>query len=713
MSIHMRKNPPECPPPRIGHLCDALEKYLPLEQIREVYRAYLFSAEAHEFQHRISGEHYICHPVSVAYILAGMRLDYKCLMAAILHDVIEDTGVVKEALAREFDDEIADLVDGVTKITQIGFKDRATAQAANMDKILLAMTQDIRVILIKLADRLHNMRTLGPLKKDKAKRIAKETLEIYSPIAHRLGINNICLELEDKGFRYYWPWRYRCLHRAIDKICKSHTTPIAKVAAIIQTRLHKESINGRVISRQKHLYGIYRKMKDKHRRFSNIVDVYGMRIIVDRLDTCYRTLGTVHNLYKPVPGRFKDYIAIPKANGYQSLHTLVVGPNGVRIEIQIRTEEMQKLAESGIAAHWIYRSSLGQTKKVHLGLQQDVLAIKQISEDPVDFLNKIKFDLFQDKVYVFSPKGKIFELPKGASVVDFAYAIHSSVGDACVGARINHRLVPLRTNLRSGQTVEIINAPNAKPQANWLNFIVTSKARSNVLQHLKHQKNQEAEKLGKSLLEQEIQANNMLWEQIPPERRKSLLNSIKINTETELWRQIGLGHILPRLIAWRLKEFSNTSLPITDNPQRFAIKGCEGVVIIFSKCCRPIIGDAIIGTLNPGRGLVVHRQGCHNLGNFGRREQNWLAIEWEPEAKIDLPTEIRVDMGNKRGALATVAAAIANSDSNIEAIQFLERDGLNAALTFLIAVHNYQHLEEIIHNLQTLPSVTNIERVFS
>lgn len=697
----------------MGQLCDTLEKYLPLEQVREVYRAYLFSAEAHEFQYRISGEHYIGHPVSVAYILAGMRLDYKCLMAAILHDVIEDTGVVKEALAREFDDEIAELVDGVTKITQISFKDRATAQAANMDKMLLAMTQDIRIILIKLADRLHNMRTLGSLKKDKAKRIAKETLEIYSPIAHRLGINNICLELEDKGFRYYWPWRYWCLQKAVDKISRKHTISITNLAAIIQAHLHKESINGKVISRQKHLYGIYRKMKDKHRHFSDVVDVYGMRIIVDCLTTCYRTLGIVHNLYKPVPGRFKDYIAIPKANGYQSLHTLVIGPNGIRIEVQIRTEEMQQLAESGIAAHWIYRSSFGKDKKVHLGLQQDLLAIKQTSEDSIDFLDQVKLDLFQGKVYIFSPKGEIFELPKGASVVDFAYAVHSSIGDACVGARVDHRLVPLRTILHSGQTVEIINAVTAKPQANWLNFVVTSKARSNVLQHLKHQKNQEAEKLGKSLFNKEIQSNNILWEQIPLEHRKSLLASIKVATETELWRQIGLGHILPRLIVWRLKEFINTSLPIANNSERFAIKGCEGVVVIFSKCCHPIVGDAIIGTLNPGRGLVVHRQGCHNLGNFGKREPNWLAIEWELGAKIDLPTEIRVDVGNQRGALATVATTIADSDSNIESIQFCERDGLSAALTFLISVHNGLHLKEIIRHLQNLPSVTRIERIFS
>lgn len=702
----------ECPPPRIGQLCDVLEKYLPCEQVREVYRAYLFSAEAHEFQYRIAGEHYICHPVAVAYILATMCLDYKCIMAALLHDVIEDTGVIKEALAREFDAEVADLVDGVSKITQINFKDRTSAQAANMDKMLFAITQDIRVILIKLADRLHNMRTLGALKREKAKRIAKETLEVYSPIANRLGINNICLELETEGFRYYSPWRFYSLQNAIERKCKNRNDFIITVTEIIQVRLQEETIVGRVISRQKHLYAIYRKMKDKHRRFSNIIDVYGIRIIVDKLDACYRVLGLVHNLYKPVPGRFKDYIAIPKTNGYQSLHTLVVGPSGVRIEIQIRTEEMEKLAESGIAAHWLYKSLPNQTKKVHVSWQQDILNIKQQTEDPIDFFNKVKSDLFQDKIYVLSPKGEIFELPQGASTVDFAYAIHSDIGNACVGAKIDHRLVPLRTVLHSGQTINIITAFDAKPQANWLNFVVTNKARDHILQHLKHQESEQACELGKSLLEREIQTAGLIWQQISKERLTSLFSKLTVDTERELWRRIGLGHFLPRLIVWQLKDFSNISHATTNNRERFTIRGSEGVVVIFGKCCRPIIGDAIIGALNPGRGLVVHRKGCHNLGDINRQEKNCLPIEWEQDAKIDLPTEVRVDIGNKRGVLATVATTIANNNSNIEAIQFHERDGLSADLVFLISVKNTQHLEKILHNLRDLPSVTNVTRIF-
>jgi RelA/SpoT family (p)ppGpp synthetase len=703
-----------CPIPRIAHLCDELDKYLSSEQVREIYRAYLFSAEAHEFQYRIAGEHYIYHPVAVAFILAEMRLDQKCIMAALLHDVIEDTGVLKEALAREFDNEVADLVDGVSKITQIDFKDQAQAQAANLDKMLLAMTRDIRVILIKLADRLHNMRTLGPLRRDKAKRIAKETLEIYSPIANRLGINNICLELENMGFRYYYPWRYCALKNALEKFYQHRDKFIHTVTNIIQTHLHQEIIVSRVINRKKHLYGIYRKMQDKHRNFADIVDVYGIRIITDKLNACYLALGIVHNLYKPVPGKFKDYIAIPKTNGYQSLHTLVIGPGGTRIEIQIRTEEMEKLSESGIAAHWIYKSSLAPTKKIHVDWQQNLLEIKQNSCDPTDFFNKVKLDLFQDQVYVLSPQGKIFELPKNATTVDFAYAVHTDIGNTCVGAKVNYRLVPLRTVLRSGQTVTIITAPNAKPQAHWLNFVVTNKARDHILQYLKHQESQQACELGKSLLDKEMLAANLTWEQISPQRQTALFNDLNIKTKQELWRQVGLGHFLPRLIAWKLSNLNNISQSVVtpQSNERFVIRGSEGVVVIFSKCCHPIVGDNITGILNPGRGLVIHRQSCRNLGDTKRQEKNCLAVEWEKHVAIDLPTEIRVDIGNQRGALATVATVIANNGSNIEDIRFNERDGLSANIVFLISVHDKQHLAKIVQGLQALTFITHVERVF-
>jgi guanosine-3',5'-bis(diphosphate) 3'-pyrophosphohydrolase len=435
----------------ISDLCVDLEAYLAPDQIREVYRAYLFSAEAHEGQRRKSGEPYIYHPVAVARILADMRMDHKCLMAAILHDVIEDTHTAKEALAREFDEEIAELVDGVSKLTQIDFKSHAEAQAANMRKMLLAMTKDIRVILIKLADRLHNMRTLGALNPAKSRRISRETLEIYAPIANRLGINSIRLELEDLGFAHHWPWRHRCLSNAVNRARGARKELVANVETAIEERMRQEGMRGRVIGRQKHLYSIYSKMVGKKLAFKDVVDVYAFRIIVDSLDSCYRVLGVVHNLYKPVPGRFKDYIAIPKSNGYQSLHTVLFGPNGLPIEIQVRTEDMHRMAESGIAAHWVYKTQKGEVGGAQARASdwlQNLLEMQQgAGGDSMEFLENVKIDLFPDEVYVFTPKGRILVLQRGATAVDFAYAIHSDVGNSCVAARIDRRLAPLRTPL--------------------------------------------------------------------------------------------------------------------------------------------------------------------------------------------------------------------------------------------------------------------------
>ena len=701
----------------MSDLCILLESYLTAEQIREVYRAYLFSAEAHEGQHRKSGEAYIFHPVAVARILGEMRMDYKCLMAAMLHDVIEDTGVIKEALVREFDGEIAELVDGVSKLTQMDFKNHAEAQAANMRKMLLAMTKDIRVILIKLADRLHNMRTLGAFTPQKTRRIAKETLEIYAPIANRLGINNICLELEDLSFSHSWPWRYRCLKNALGRVRGARKELISNVEGAIQGRMCQEGIEGRVIGRQKHLYGIYRKMRRKKRPFSEVVDVYAFRIIVDRLDTCYRILGTVHNLFKPFPGRFKDYIAIPKANGYQSLHTLLVGPNGVRIEIQIRTEEMHRRAESGIAAHWIYKSALGQVDEAHLHATdwlQNLLEMQKRSGDSMEFLENVKIDLFPDEVYVFTPKGHIQVMPQGASAVDFAYAIHSGIGNTCVAARIDHRLAPLRTRLHSGQTVEIITAPGARPKPSWLNFIVTGKARANVRSYLKQLQVQEAEDLGRRMLDHELLAAGKVWEQLGPERLRGFLDEAGIATVEDLWRQIGFGNRLPRLVARRLlvsdpRELWETAVG-GDSVGPLAIKGSEGMVVNFGDCCRPILGDAIVGIFSPGRGILVHRQGCRGLGDFQRMEQNWLEVEWDQGAQVELPTEIRVDVGNQRGVLGIVAAAIAEMGCNIKDVSSSERDDLNSTIHFLVIVHGRQHLAAIIHHLRALPVVTRIVR---
>ncbi len=703
----------------ISDLCISLESYLSSGQIREVYRAYLYSAEAHEGQRRKSGEPYIFHPVAVARILAEMRMDHKCLMAAMLHDVIEDTHTAKETLAKEFDPEIADLVDGVSKLTQIDFKSHAEAQAANMRKMLLAMTKDIRVILIKLADRLHNMRTLGALKPSKSRRISRETLEIYAPIANRLGINTIRLELEDLGFAHYWPWRYDCLTNAVSRARGARKELVSTVETAIEERLRQEGLKGRVIGRQKHFYSIYRKMQEKKLSYKDVVDVYAFRIIVDKLDTCYRMLGAVHNLYKPVPGRFKDYIAIPKSNGYQSLHTVLFGPNGMPIEIQVRTEDMHRMAESGIAAHWVYKTSRGQVGGVQARASdwlQNLLEMQQGARDSMEFLENVKIDLFPDEVYVFTPMGRILVLPKGATVVDFAYAIHSDVGNSCVSARIDRRLAPLRTPLYSGQTVEIIAAPGVTPNPSWLNFVVTGKARANIRGYLKQLQAREAEGLGRRMLEQELVAYGQSLGALEKDRVTDYLASAGVENLRELLRQIGLGNRMPKLVARRVvdtEQFGESKDGLVSEPASgtLAIKGTEGMVVNYAKCCRPIARDAIVGLFSAGKGIVVHRQGCRNLGDFQRHGHNWLEVEWAPDAELELPTEIRVEVGNQRGVLATVAAAIAEMDSNIENVRSQERDGMSSTISFLLNVRGRRHLAATMRRLRALPEVMRIQRV--
>jgi guanosine-3',5'-bis(diphosphate) 3'-pyrophosphohydrolase len=712
--------PPDQDKPRflISDLCVDLEAYLAPDQIREVYRAYLFSAEAHEGQRRKSGEPYIYHPVAVARILADMRMDHKCLMAAILHDVIEDTHTAKEALAREFDEEIAELVDGVSKLTQIDFKSHAEAQAANMRKMLLAMTKDIRVILIKLADRLHNMRTLGALNPAKSRRISRETLEIYAPIANRLGINSIRLELEDLGFAHHWPWRHRCLSNAVNRARGARKELVANVETAIEERMRQEGMRGRVIGRQKHLYSIYSKMVGKKLAFKDVVDVYAFRIIVDSLDSCYRVLGVVHNLYKPVPGRFKDYIAIPKSNGYQSLHTVLFGPNGLPIEIQVRTEDMHRMAESGIAAHWVYKTQKGEVGGAQARASdwlQNLLEMQQgAGGDSMEFLENVKIDLFPDEVYVFTPKGRILVLQRGATAVDFAYAIHSDVGNSCVAARIDRRLAPLRTPLYSGQTVEIITAPGARPNPAWLNFVVTGKARANIRGHLKQLQGREAEGLGRRLLDKELTHFGLTLDGVAEDRlEKYLAAAGGVEDLHGLLRQIGLGNRLPRLVARSLAgdDSNDQRCEQSTAAGTLAILGTEGMVVNYGKCCRPIPGDPITGLFSAGKGLVVHRQGCRNLGDFQRQGHNWLEVEWDQNSEVELPTEIRVDVGNQRGVLATVAAAIAEMGSNIENVRSQERDGLSSTISFLINVRGRRHLAAIMRRLRALGPVLRIVRV--
>jgi len=702
----------------ISDLCAHLESYLSEEQIREVYRAYLYGAEAHEGQWRISGEPYIYHPVAVARILADLRMDHKCLMAALLHDVIEDTATAKGEIAAIFDEEIAELVDGVSKLTQINFKSHAEAQAASFRKMMLAMTKDIRVILIKLADRLHNMRTLGVMTPPKCRRVSRETLEIYAPIANRLGLYGLRIELEDLGFAHYWPWRNRILERAMNRAHRARAELMQNVETALRGRLKQEEISGLVISRRKHLYSIYRKMREKKRSFADVVDVFAFRVIVDRVDTCYRVLGLVHNLYKPVPGRFKDYIAIAKSNGYQSLHTVLVGPQGLPIEVQIRTEDMQRISESGIAAHWLYKSGDGgDFQALAADWLQNLLDIQRGYGDSMEFLEHVKVDLFPDEVYVFTPRGRILVLPKGATVVDFAYAIHSDVGNSCVAARIDRRLAPLRTVLHSGQTVEIINAPGAVPNPAWLKFVVSGKARANVRSYLKNLQWKEAEELGRRLLAVELSGFGVRWEGLSADRLQGYLSASGLDSPDQLLADIGLGNRMPALVARRLAgedgEIAKRE-PVGEeamNAHPFPIKGTEGMVVNFPRCCRPIPGDDIVGLFSPGKGIVVHRQGCRNLGDFVRQKDKWLDVEWASAPGTDFSTEIRVELSNRRGALATVASAIAEMGSNIENVQSREKDGLSSSLDFLLMVSSRRHLAQIIRRLRASHLVMRIHRM--
>ena len=698
----------------ISDLCSFLESYLSHEQIREVYRAYLFGAEAHEGQSRLSGEPYIYHPVAVARILAGMRMDHQCLMAAILHDTIEDTETAKDQLSREFGAEIAELVDGVSKLTQIKFRSRAEAQAENFRKMLLAMTKDIRVIMIKLADRLHNMRTLGVMGPNKARRIARETLDIYAPIANRLGINSMRHELQELGMAAHWPWRFGILRAALRQRRGNRKEVVKNIEEVLRGRMQQEGFDGDIYGREKHVYSIYRKMLEKKLSLHELADVYAFRIIVDSVDTCYRVLGVVHNLYRPVPGKFKDYIAIPKANGYQSLHTVLFGPHGLPIEIQIRTSEMHKVAEEGIAAHWQYKSASAgaMTPDAAADWLRNLLEVQKDSGNSVEFLEQVKVDLFPDEVYVFTPRGQIFVLPKGATVIDFAYAVHSDVGNQCVAARVDRRLAPLRSQLRNGQTVEIITTPNNRPNPAWLDFVVTGKARATIRSFLKRLEHKEATELGRRLLGRELESVGLQIDTISEAQLAKVLHEIGLGDFDKLLEQIGLGNRMAKLIA-RLLISTDERPPAADSEQAapLTIKGTEGMVVSFAKCCGPIPGDPVIAIFSPGRGLVVHHHDCPNLGDFRRQGQSWLDVQWADEVSGEFSTTIRVDAGNQRGMLATIASIIAEQGSNIEDVRSEEHDGLSTRVRFVVLVRGRKHLASIMRRLKKIPCVLRLNRV--
>lgn len=717
--------PIQAGPPAHGleDLCRRTRAYLEPAQIAELRRAYAFGAAAHEGQIRKSGEPYIQHPLEVTCVLADMHMDHETLIAALLHDVIEDTQIGKATITREFGSEVAAIVDGLSKLTRLEFESHAEAQARNFQRMLMAMAADIRVILVKLADRLHNMRTLGALAPDKRRRIARETLEIYAPIAQRLGLNIIRLELEETGFAALFPLRQRVIRQEILRIRGNRKEIVDKIKERIRRHLRQERLAAQVAGREKHLYSIYRKMKEKHLGFSDVHDVYAFRVVVDTVDNCYRALGVMHSLYKPVPGRFKDYIAIPKANGYQSLHTILFGPYGVPLEVQIRTHEMDQVAEVGIAAHWLYKTGESAARSAQKRAREwlrNILAMQQQAGNSEEFLEHVKIDLFPDEVYVFTPKGQILTLPRGATAVDFAYAIHSDLGNACVACRVDRRLSPLRTPLETGQTVEIVTAPGARPNPAWLTFVVTGKARATIRHYLKNLQLDEARALGKRMLDRELAALDTASERLDPAWLESVLASLKLDSVEKLHAEIGLGNRLAPLVARNLTQKQPETERLPRRPRAagvegesgtpLLIRGTEGMVVSFPKCCYPIPGDAIIGYLTAGRGIVVHQPTCPNITDYRSSPDKWVDVEWAPDIEREFSVELALDVINRRGTLATIAAAIADANANIEEVEISERNARYSSMRLVIGVRNRKHLADILRATRRVQAVVRILR---
>ena len=699
----------------IHNLVKRLKSYLDDDQIARVVRAYEFAERAHEGQYRRSGDPYISHPLAVANILIDMHMDHESLMAAMLHDVLEDCGVGKEQLAAQFSPEVAELVDGVSKIAQIKFESKAEQQAENLRKMMLAMTRDIRVILVKLADRLHNMRTLHVMPPEKRKRIALETMEIYAPIANRLGMYNMRVEYEDLGFNAIYPMRARLIAKAV-KSARGHRKEIlSTLKSSIEHCLEQEGIEARVIGREKHLYSIYMKMKEQQKSFADIMDVYGFRIIVDRVDTCYRVLGATHNYFTPIPGRFKDYIAIPKANGYQSLHTTLKARSGLPLEIQIRTEEMEAMANHGIAAHWLYKSESDQASGTQRARQwvQNLLELQKNAGSPIEFVEHVKVDLFPDEIYVFTPKGKILELPSGSTAIDFAYAVHTDVGNHCIACRIDRQLAPLSARLQNGQTVQIVTAASAQPNPAWLNFVVTGKARSNIRNYLKSQRRSESVALGERLLGKAIAALGKTMEDIDQAHIAQVLKETSLDSLEDLLEDIGSGNRMAPLLARRLlvanRDTDIDLHAIETSP--LAIKGTEGLVVSFAKCCSPIPGDPIVGHVSSGRGLVIHTENCRNVEELRNNPEKCVILSWDKDISSEFTVDLKVYMENRRGIIVEVASAINQADANIEKISVEEKDARLSVTNLKISIQGRKHLARTIRRLRTIRGVNKIVRI--
>ena len=697
----------------IDALADRLSTYLGADQVNLVRRAYFYAEQAHDGQRRRSGEAYVTHPLAVANILADMHMDHQSLMAAMLHDVIEDTGIAKEALTAQFGETVAELVDGVSKLTQMNFETKAEAQAENFQKMAMAMARDIRVILVKLADRLHNMRTLEVLASEKRRRIAKETLEIYAPIANRLGMHSMRVEFEDLGFKAMHPMRSERIRAAVRRARGNRNEIVEKIEQSLIHCLAREGLEGEVVGREKHLFSIYKKMRGKRKAFNEIMDVYAFRIVVDKVDTCYRVLGAVHSLYKPLPGRFKDYIAIPKANGYQSLHTTLFGMHGVPIEIQIRTREMEEMANNGIAAHWLYKSNEDETPKgTHARARQWVKGVLELQEragNSLEFIESVKIDLFPDEVYVFTPKGSIMELPKGSTAVDFAYAVHTDVGNTCIACRVNRRLAPLSQALESGSTVEIVTAPGARPNPAWLNFVVTGKARTHIRHALKLQRRSESINLGERLLNKVLTGFETSLDSISLERIRAVLNEYQMEVIEDLLEDIGLGNRMAYVIARRLLSSDGEQAPSAEGP--LAIRGTEGLVLNYAKCCTPIPGDPIVGHLSAGKGMVVHLDTCRNIAEVRHNPDKCIQLSWSKDVTGEFNVELRVELEHQRGLIALLAGSVNAADGNIEKIGMDERDGRISVVQLVVSVHDRVHLARVIRKLRTIKGVMRITRV--
>ena len=691
--------------------------YLPEAKIALVLQAYAVGAQAHEGQERKSGEPYITHPIAVAGILAELGLDAETIIAAILHDTLEDTELSREELAGQFGETVAALVDGVTKLDKMRFGSRQEADAESFRKMLLAMARDLRVILIKLADRLHTMRTLGAKDAPSRRRIARETLEIYAPIAQRLGMNKFKAELQDLGFQALYPDRYRVISERIRAAIGNRREAMSKIETALTARIQAEQLSAHVAGRIKSAWSIYSKMHDEHKSFAQLMDVYGFRVVTDNAMGCYMALGAVHALYKPVDRRFKDFIAIPKANGYQSLHTVLLGPFGAPIEVQIRTAEMDSVAERGVAAHWAYKTDSGPANSAQLRAREwlSSLADNQAhNASSAEFIENVKIDLFPDEVYLFTPRGDILSLPRNATVLDFAYAVHTDVGDHAVAARVDKKLLPLRTRLESGQLVEVITAPSALPNPAWLESVVTGKARTAIRQYLKHLQHEDAVDFGHRMLDRALDALGTSLDAIPAAVLEHFLAESKLHRLEELLSDIALGNRMPDQVATQLvisQGADGVSLVAsTHSAEKIHITGTERGVLSFGQCCHPLPGDDIVGYLSSGKGIVVHRTECPNVAELRKSPERFVAIEWDRNVQGDYRAELRIEVINRPGVLATVAAAIAAANSNIENVEYVERDASAATMLFALEVKSRKHLADVIRRVRRTGVVSGAYR---